>query len=339
MIMNMTSYFRPIVRTGLPRSKDSIFLAETNYWVSEAEEISLGKKKKLVSINDVPEWWQKRWLKKRTDISGMEFGFPKIMGILNVTPDSFSDGGNHFNLDAALNQAKFIEENGADIIDIGGESTRPGALTVPISEEIRRIEPVINGISARSKIPISVDTRKAGVASAAHKAGASMVNDVSGFTFDPDLLPLCSKYKLPVCVMHMKGSPESMQNNPKYENVLIEVFDFLENQIGKLVQAGISRDQIIADVGIGFGKNIEHNLTLIKNISLFHGLGVPLLLGVSRKSIISNVAKVEKLSDRVHGSISLALSALGQGVQVFRVHDVAETRQAFDLWEAVNFGE
>ena len=337
--MNMTSYFRPIVRTGSPRSKDSIFLAETNYWVSEAEEIKFGKKTKLVSINDVPDWWKKRWLKKRSDILGMEFGFPKLMGILNVTPDSFSDGGNHVELDAALNQAKFMEENGVDIIDIGGESTRPGALTVPISEEIVRIEPVINGISARSKIPISVDTRKADVASAARKAGASMVNDVSGFTFDPNLLPYCSKYKLPVCVMHMKGSPENMQNNPKYENILIEVFDFLENQIGKLVQAGISRDQIIADVGIGFGKNIGHNLALIKNISLFHGLGVPLLLGVSRKSIISNVAKVEKPSDRVHGSISLAISALGQGVQVFRVHDVAETRQAFDLWVAVNFGE
>ena len=337
--MNMTSYFRPIVRTGSPRSKNSIFLAETNYWVSEAEEIKFGKKTKLVSINDVPDWWKKRWLKKRSDILGMEFGFPKLMGILNITPDSFSDGGNHVKLDVALNQAKFMEENGVDIIDIGGESTRPGALTVPISEEIKRIEPVITGISARSKIPISVDTRKSKVASAARKAGASMVNDVSGFTFDPNLLAYCSKYKLPVCVMHMKGSPENMQNNPKYENILIEVFDFLENQIGTLVQAGISRDQIIADVGIGFGKNIGHNLALIKNISLFHGLGVPLLLGVSRKSIISNVAKVEKPSDRVHGSISLAISALGQGVQVFRVHDVAETRQAFDLWVAVNFGE
>ncbi len=337
--MNMTSYFRPIVRTGSPRSKNSIFLAETNYWVSEAEEIKFGKKTKLVSINDVPDWWKKRWLKKRSAILGMEFGFPKLMGILNVTRDSFSDGGNHVKLDAALNQAKFMEENGVDIIDIGGESTRPGALIVPIPEEIRRIEPVINGISARSKIPISVDTRKADVASAAREAGASMVNDVSGFTFDPDLLTYCSKYKLPVCVMHMRGSPENMQNNPKYENVLIEVFDFLENQLRRLVQAGISKDQIIADVGIGFGKNIEHNLALIKNISLFHGLGVPLLLGVSRKSIISNVAKVEKPSDRVHGSISLALSALGQGVQVFRVHDVAQTRQAFDLWVAVNFGE
>jgi len=337
--MNMTSYFRPIVRTGSPRSKDSIFLAETNYWVSEAEEIKLSKKTKLVSINAVPDWWKKRWLKKRSSILGMDFGFPKLMGILNVTPDSFSDGGNHVELDAALNQAKFMEENGVDIIDVGGESTRPGAVIVPIAEEIRRIGQVINGISARSKVPISVDTRKVDVASAARKAGASMVNDVSGFTFDPDLLPYCSKYKLPVCVMHMKGSPENMQNNPKYENVLIEVFDFLENQIGKLVQAGISRDQIIADVGIGFGKNIGHNLALIRNISLFHGLGVPLLLGVSRKSIISNVAKVEKPIDRVHGSISLALSALGQGVQVFRVHDVAETRQAFDLWVAVNFGE
>ena len=337
--MNMTSYFRPIVRTGLPRSKNSIFLAETNYWISEAEEIKFGETTKLISINDVPDWWKKRWLKKRSDILGMEFGFPKLMGILNVTPDSFSDGGRHFKLDVALNQAKFMEENGVDIIDIGGESTRPGALTVPILEEIKRIEPVIKAISARSKIPISIDTRKSEVAAAARRAGASMVNDVSGFTFDPNLLFYCSKYKLPVCVMHMQGSPENMQNNPKYENILIQVFDFLENQIAMLVQAGISKDHIIADVGIGFGKNLGHNLTLIKNISLFHGLGVPLLLGVSRKSIISNVARVEKPSDRVHGSISLAISALGQGVQVFRVHDVAETRQAFDLWVAVNFGE
>ena len=337
--MNMTSYFRPIVRTGSPRSKDSIFLAETNYWVSEAEQIRFGEKAKLVSINDVPDWWKKRWLKKRADILGMEFGFPKLMGILNVTPDSFSDGGKHVELDAALNQAKFMEENGVDIIDIGGESTRPGALTVPISEEIKRIQPVINSISSKSKIPISVDTRKSDVASAAHKAGASMVNDVSGFTFDPKLLPFCSKYNLPVCVMHMKGSPENMQNKPKYENILIEVFNFLENQIETLVQAGISRDQIIADVGIGFGKNKGHNLALIKNISLFHGLGVPLLLGVSRKSIISDVAKLDKTIDRVHGSIALAISALGQGVQIFRVHDVAETKQAFDLWMAVNFGD
>ena len=337
--MNMTSYFRPIIRTGSLRSEKSIFLAKTNYWISEAEEIKFGEKTKLVSINDVPDWWKKRWLKKRSDILGMEFGFPKLMGILNVTPDSFSDGGSHIKLATALNQAKFMEENGADIIDIGGESTRPGALTVPILEEIKRIEAVIKRISDRSKIPISVDTRKSEVASAARKAGASMVNDVSGFTFDPKLLPYCLKHELPVCVMHMQGSPENMQNNPKYENIVIEVFNFLENQIGTLVQAGISRDHIIADVGIGFGKNIGHNLTLIKNISLFHGLGVPLLLGVSRKSIISNVAKVEKPSDRVHGSISLAISALGQGVQVFRVHDVAETRQAFDLWVAVNFGE
>ena len=336
----MTSYFRPIIRTGSPRSKNSIFLAETKYWISEAEEMKVGETAKLISINDVPDWWKNRWLKKRSDILGMKFGFPKLMGILNVTPDSFSDGGQHVKLDAALNHAKFMEENGVDIIDIGGESTRPGASTIPNLEEIKRIEPVIKGIAARSKIPISIDTRKSEVASAARRAGASMVNDVSGFTFDPNLIFYCSKYKLPVCVMHMQGSPDNMQNNPKYENILIEVFDFLENQIAMLVQAGVSKDRIIADVGIGFGKNLKHNLTLIKNISFFHGLGVPLLLGVSRKSIVSNVAKVKKISDRVHGSISLAISALGQGVQVFRVHDdVAETRQAFDLWVAVNFGD
>ena len=337
--MTMTSYFRPIVRTGSPRGRNIIFFAETDYWISEAEEINFGEKTELVSINDVPDWWKKRWLGKRSDILGMKFGYPKLMGILNVTPDSFSDGGHHLELNAALMRAEFMEDNGADIIDIGGESTRPGALTVPISEEIKRIKPVINKISSKSRIPISVDTRKFEVASAAHKAGAAMVNDVSGFTFDPDLLSYCSEYKLPVCVMHMQGSPENMQNNPKYENILIEVFDFLEAQIEILVQAGICRDKIVADVGIGFGKNLEHNLALIKNISFFHGLGVPLLFGVSRKSIVSNLAQVQNPKDRVHGSISLAISALAQGVQLFRVHDVAETKQAFDLWIAVNFGD
>ena len=208
-----------------------------------------------------------------------------------------------------------MEQN---FIDIGGESTRPGALTISVAEEIKRIEPVINKISSQSRIPISVDTRKSKVAAAAYTAGASMVNDVSGFTFDPELLPYCSEKKLPVCVMHSKGSPENMQNNPQYENILIEVYDFLETQINTLVQAGISRDHIIADIGVGFGKNLKHNLTLIKNISFFHGLGVPLLLGVSRKSIIDKVAKVENPKDRIHGSISLAISALGQGVQVIQ---------------------
>ena len=171
--MNMTSYFRPIVRTGSSRSKDSIFLAETNYWISEAEEIKFGKKTKLVSINDVPTRWINRWIKKRSDLLGIQFGAPKLMGVLNVTPDSFSDGGNHMELDAALEQAKFMGANGANIIDIGGESTRPGALTISVAEEIKRVESVINQISAQLRIPISIDTRKCKVAAAAHSAGAS----------------------------------------------------------------------------------------------------------------------------------------------------------------------
>ncbi|NCX57281.1 MAG: dihydropteroate synthase, partial [Rhodobacteraceae bacterium] len=178
--MPMTSYFRPIVRTGSPRPADSILLAETEYWIGEAEEIKLGENTRLVSINDVPTWWINRWIKKRSDVLGIQFGAPKLMGVLNVTPDSFSDGGNHIELDAALEQAKFMAANGADIIDVGGESTRPGALTISVAEEIKRIEPVINQISAQSRIPISVDTRKSKVAAAAYTAGASMVNDVSG---------------------------------------------------------------------------------------------------------------------------------------------------------------
>ena len=331
----MTSYFRPIIRTGSPRSKNSIFLAETKYWISEAEEMKVGETAKLISINDVPDWWKERWLKKRSDILGMEFGFPKLMGILNVTPDSFSDGGQHVKLDAALNHAKFMEENGVDIIDIGGESTRPGASTIPILEEIKRIEPVIKGIAARSKIPISIDTRKSEVASAARRAGASMVNDVSGFTFDPNLLFYCSKYKLPVCVMHMQGSPENMQNDPKYENILIEVFDFLENQIKMLVEAGISKDHIIADVGIGFGKNDSHNFQILKYFSIYLDLGLPILVGLSRKSFIGRFIKNEQ-EDRLACSLSLAVDSFLKGASFIRVHDVKATNNAINIFKKAN---
>jgi dihydropteroate synthase len=255
------------------------------------------------------------------------------MGIVNVTPDSFSDGGVHFDHEAAV--AGALAMAGADILDIGGESTRPGAGEVPVEQEIARTAPVIAAIREQSAAPISIDTRKRAVAEAAVAAGAGLVNDVSGFTFDPALAPYCAENALPVCVMHAQGDPETMQDNPHYNNVLLDVFDVLEAQVNALEQAGIPRARILADPGIGFGKTLEHNLTLLKNISLFHGLGCALLLGVSRKRFIGTLADVPEAQGRAPGSIAVGLAALAQGVQILRVHDVAASRQALTLWQAV----
>ena len=192
--MNMTSYFRPIVRTGSPRSKNSIFLAETNYWVSEAEEIKFGKKTKLVSVNDVPDWWKKRWLKKRSDILGMEFGFPKLMGILNVTPDSFSDGGDFIKHSKSILHAKYMHDNGANYIDVGGESTRPGARRVSPSDEILRVMPSLQALRSL-KIPTSLDTRNSSTMEFGALSGVEIINDVSGLENDRFSIDILKKYK------------------------------------------------------------------------------------------------------------------------------------------------
>jgi dihydropteroate synthase len=185
---------------------------------------------------------------------------------------------------------------------------------------------------------MSIDTRKSAVARAAIEAGAHIVNDVSGFMFDADLAPYCAAHSIPVCIMHAQGDPKTMQDNPTYDNVVLDVYDFLEQQIARLEQLGLERRQIIADPGIGFGKTLSHNLELLKHIGVFHSLGVPILLGVSRKGMIKTISGAEQAADRAPGSIAVALAARNQGVQIFRVHDVAETKQAFDLFEAVEQG-
>ncbi len=256
------------------------------------------------------------------------------MGILNVTPDSFSDGGQHFDSDVAHNHALNMHSSGAQIIDIGGESTRPGATEVSVQDEITRTAPVIAAIRAQTDLPLSIDTRKALVAQAAHQAGATLVNDVAGFTFDPALAPYCATHALPVCVMHAQGTPEIMQNDPRYDNVALDIFDYLLDRIEALEALGIPRARIIADPGIGFGKTLAHNLTLLHNLSLFHGLGCPILLGASRKRFIGTIGGTEEAGNRVHGSIAVALAGVAQGIQMLRVHDVAETAEALALWQA-----
>jgi dihydropteroate synthase len=224
---------------------------------------------------------------------------------------------------------------GADLIDIGGESTRPGAVTVAPEEEIQRTAPVIQAIrEAGVAAPISIDTRKSAVGRTAICAGANIVNDVSGFTYDLELAANCGKSGTPVCLMHAQGDPATMQDEPQYDDVLLDVYDFLETQIDVLLSLGIRRSSIIADPGIGFGKSQSHNLKVLSRISLFHSLGVPILLGASRKRFIGSIGDEPVADKRVAGSVGVALAAIGQGVQLIRAHDIAEHQQAIALWQA-----
>ncbi|MFK7868492.1 MAG: dihydropteroate synthase [Roseobacter sp.] len=333
----MTAYFRPLVHSGPTRPPHAIPLAGGWGWFTELEVLRRDEPPEFVTASDVPAGVLKRLTDPRPAVAGLCFTRPLIMGILNTTPDSFSDGGAHVTQDQALVAVRTMGQ--ADIIDVGGESTRPGALPVDTQEEIRRTEPVISAIRRDGwNGAISIDTRKQEVARAAHAAGATLVNDVSGFTHDPALAPFCASRSLPVCVMHALGDPQTMQQNPTYDDVVLDVYDFLSSQIEALVATGVRRDQIIADPGIGFGKTLDHNLTLLANMSVFHGLGVPILLGASRKRFIGTISGVEEAAARMPGSIAVALAAVAQGVQILRVHDVPQTAQAIALWRAAVSG-
>ena len=259
----------------------------------------------------------------------------RIMGVLNVTPDSFSDGGRFLDRDAAVAQARELVAAGADILDVGGESTRPGAEEVPLQEELDRVVPVIEAI-ADLGMPISVDTRKAVVMREAVGAGAGMINDVSALLHDPEALATAADLGVPVCLMHMQGTPETMQADPRYDDVVAEVRAYLEGRANRCLEAGIDADNIVLDPGIGFGKTVAHNLALIRGLSLFHGLGCAVLLGVSRKRFIGTVSGEEVAANRGPGSLAVALEGVRQGVHVLRVHDIAETCQAVALWRAVH---
>ncbi|MBT8153125.1 dihydropteroate synthase [Epibacterium ulvae] len=328
-------YFRPLVRDGETRPEGAIPLAGGRLWFSEVEALERGRPPQIMPAGLVPEEHRRRMSARRSSIAGLDMGTPQVMGILNVTPDSFSDGGVHEDYDVACTAAQRMIKQGASIIDVGGESTRPGAETVEEVEEIARTAPVIAGIREQSEVPISLDTRKAAVALEGLEAGASLVNDVSGFTHDTALAPLAAQAGVPVCIMHAQGDPQTMQDDPQYENVLLDVYDFLEQQIDRLEAIGVFRDQIVVDPGIGFGKTQAHNLTLLKNISLFHTLGCPILLGASRKRFIGDIGNAPQAVDRMPGSVAVGLAAVAQGVQILRVHDVAATHQALRLWQAI----
>lgn len=264
----------------------------------------------------------------------LQFGrLPLLMGIVNVTPDSFSDGGRFFDPAAAVDQALKSVADGADILDIGGESTRPYSNPVAEDEELRRVLPVIEALCGRIDVPISIDTSKARVAVEALAAGAQIINDVTGFTGDPAMLPLAVQSQAGVCAMHMRGTPQTMQDDPRYEDVVDEVGQYLRRRRDALLAAGIDRSRICLDPGIGFGKTHQHNLALLAGCGRYHELGCPLLVGHSRKGFIGHVLG-DKRCDRTAGTIGAALALVRRGVQIVRVHDVLPVKQALLLFEA-----
>ncbi len=259
---------------------------------------------------------------------------PILMGVINVTPDSFSDGGRYFSADKAIAHGRKLVEDGAHILDIGGESTRPGAEPVSIAEELDRVLPVIEGLSGCGAV-LSIDTRHAAVMAAALKAGAGMVNDVTALTHDTESMQIVAESGCHVCLMHMKGSPKTMQDAPRYEDVFAEIYVYLENRIAACRANGIQMNRIIVDPGIGFGKTLEHNLTLLNRLKDFESLGVPIMLAASRKRFIAALSRDADAAHRLGGSVAAAITGWERGARIFRVHDVAETAQALEVYSAI----
>ncbi len=336
----MTVRYRPIPESGRPRPPGALPLAGGPLWFDRVAEHRRDAPPRLLAAADLPPEALAALIAPRAPLCGLALDRPRIMGILNTTPDSFSDGGLHASLPAALAAARAMAEAGADILDIGGESTRPGAEPVPLAEEIARTVPVIAALRAEGfALPISIDTRNAAVAAAALDAGADLFNDVSALRHDAASAGLAAARSVPVCLMHALGAPKTMQDAPAYDDVLLDVLDMLDARVAAAEAAGIPRSRLLVDPGIGFGKTVAHNLALIRGLSAFHGLGCALLFGASRKRFIGTLGAAPEARDRAPGSIAVALEALRQGAQVIRVHDVRETRQAVALWRALNGDE
>lgn len=274
-----------------------------------------------------------KWSSYRLDLTRRTH----IMGILNVTPDSFSDGGLYLDTDKAVERSFEIEKEGADMIDIGGESTRPGALPLSPEEELSRVVPVIEKLKSRLRIPISIDTFKAEVAREAIKAGASIINDISGLRFDPEMVTVAAEYDVPVVIMHIKGTPRDMQINPVYQDLIGEIRHFLEEGISIAQKAGVDDDMIIIDPGIGFGKTFEHNLEIINRLDEFRSLGMPILLGPSRKSFIGKILDLPP-GDRLEGTAAAVAIGIMKGANIVRVHDVSSIVRVARVVDAITHG-
>ncbi len=270
----------------------------------------------------------------RPPFAGLSLDRPRIMGVVNVTPDSFSDGGHYANRDAAIAHGRALAGAGGDILDIGGESTRPGAASVSLDEELERVIPVIEALAGDGAL-VSIDTRHSAVMRAAVAAGARIINDVTALAGDPDSLPTAAASGAAIVLMHMQGEPRTMQQDPSYRDAPLDLYDDFATRLAVCRAAGIEPGRIAVDPGIGFGKRDPHNLAILADLALYHGLGCALALGVSRKSFIGRLSRGEGADNRLAGSLAAALAGLDRGVHIIRVHDVAETAQAVAIWRAV----
>ena len=259
---------------------------------------------------------------------------PLLMGIVNVTPDSFSDGGQYVDVEAAVSRALQLVEEGADLLDIGGESTRPGATPVSVQEELQRVIPVIEKLAAQTSVPLSIDTTKSEVARQALAAGAEIVNDISGLRFDPQMVEVCRAALAGVIGMHIQGTPQTMQEDPQYENVVEEICDYFSERLQTLEQAGIPAERIVLDPGVGFGKTAEHNLQILSHIRRFRELNRPVLIGHSRKRFLGKVLE-RTVDERTFGTLGVSVALAMQSVDILRVHDVAANRDALLAWQTI----
>jgi dihydropteroate synthase len=305
-------------------------------------EIISRDSKKIINLKDIKKLSRilrkkiendlKIIIKKNKNFSNLDFSKnPNIMGVINLTPDSFSDGGKFNKKKAGVVHANDLFKFGANIVDVGGESTRPGSKSISTKEEWSRIEKIIKKIN--KKIPLSLDTRKSEIMKKGIKLGVQLINDVSGLEYDSETINVLKKNKIPFVIQHAQGTPENMQNKPKYKNELLDIYDFFEEKIKLLRSKGIKHNNIIVDPGIGFGKNLKHNMNLIRGISIFHTLGFPILLGISRKRFIKDLSGKNDTKKRIGGTVASSLYSMMQGVQILRIHDVNELMQSIKVFK------
>ncbi|SEN42680.1 Dihydropteroate synthase [Loktanella fryxellensis] len=330
----MTAYYRPIPLADAVRLPGALRLAGGWCRFAQVEVLSRRRSPQVIAVADLPSDVRDLLTAPRPPVAGLAMDRPQIMGILNVTQDSFSDGGLFDGAAAAVAQGLAMHAAGADLIDVGGESTRPGAALIPDAEETARTQPVVQALAARG-VAVSIDTRKAAVAQAALDAGAVLVNDVSAMTWDADMARVVADSGAAICLMHAQGDPATMQSDPRYDDVVLDVYDHLSARIDAALAAGIARDRIVVDPGIGFGKTQAHNLALLRRLSLFHALGCPVLLGASRKRFIGTITDTPLAADRVAGSLAVTLAGVAQGVQIHRVHDTHHTVAALAMMQAL----
>jgi dihydropteroate synthase len=345
----MKKYYTRVCNFAYGKSSKNLVSKKKNFPLNGNKEFSFSQieiitrsSKKIIDLKDIkklPKSLRKKIekdlkiiTKKIKNFSNLNFKkIPNIMGVLNLTPDSFSDGGKFNKKKEGLKHAFDLFEFGADIVDVGGESTRPGSKSISEKAEWSRIEKIIR--KAGKKIPLSLDTRKSDIMNKGIKVGVKLINDVSGLSYDSKTIDELKKNKSPFVIQHSQGTPENMQNNPKYKDELLDIYDFFEEKLKLLRSKGIKHNNIIVDPGIGFGKNLKHNMNLIRGISIFHTLGFPVLLGLSRKKFIKDLSGKNDTKERLGGTIASSLYSMMQGVQILRIHNVNELKQSIKVFK------